>query len=100
MTDTLTFTRDSDGAPCVKGEDERLITFIETELQESVTISKDLLAMLQDDSDSEFHGNAHSVLIRKETATIEANFDDEAPDRRLDREELSALVTRWITFIS
>ena len=100
MTDTLTFTHDSEGNPALKGNDERLITFIETEIQESEAIANELLAMLKNGKDTEFHGNAHSVIIREETATIEANFDDEAPDRRLDKEELASLINRWIEFIS
>ena len=46
MTD-LEFYRDEDGNPCARGRDERLATFIQTDLQESVGVITDLIALLK-----------------------------------------------------
>jgi len=97
----LEFYHDEGGNPCVRGEDERLATFIQTDLQGSVQIVSDLILLLEDDGvQSEFHGNAHSLSISTKTVTIEANFDDEAPDRRLSRDEMLAELKVWREFIS
>ena len=44
----LEFYRDEEGNPCVRGEDERLATFIQTDLQGSIQIVSDLIARLED----------------------------------------------------
>jgi len=97
----LEFYHDEQGNACVRGEDERLATFIQTDLQGSVQIVSDLILMLEDEGvQSEFHGNAHSLSISTKTVTIEANFDDEAPDRRVSREEMLAELKAWREFVS
>ena len=94
------FYRDSDGAARARGEDERLATFLETDLQESVQVTKDFIALLADgDERSEFCGNGHSVTISAKLATIESTVDEEAPDRRIEREELLQTVRAWLKFI-
>jgi len=95
----LEFYHDEQGNPCVRGEDERLATFIQTDLQGSVQVVSDLIALLEDEAQSEFHGNAHSLTISSKTVTIEANFDDEAPDRRLARDEMLAELKAWREFV-
>ena len=96
----LEFYRDEEGNPCARGEDERLATFIQTDLQGSVQITSDLIALLEDgDARNEFHGNAHSLNISTKTVTIEANFDDEAPDRRVSREEMLKALIEWRAFV-
>lgn len=98
--DELEFYRDADGAACARGRDQRLATFFETDLQESVEVTRDLIALLANGSErGEFNGNAHSIRISPMLATIEANFDDEAADRRLPREELLVCVRSWLEFI-
>ena len=97
----LEFYHDEQGNACVRGEDERLATFIQTDLQGSVQIVSDLILMLEDEGvQSEFRGNAHSLSISTKTVTIEANFDDEAPDRRVSREEMLAELKAWREFVS
>ncbi len=96
----LEFYRDEDGNACVRGKDDRLATFIQTDLQESVSITQDLITILKSDqSHAEFNGNAHSVSITPETVVIDSNFDDEMPDRRLSREELTEHLEAWLKFI-
>lgn len=94
------FYRDKKGAACARGEDQRLATFLESDLQESVQVTKDLIALLADGQvRSEFSGNGHSVTISRKVATIESSFDEEAPDRRIDRKDLLAAVRGWLAFI-
>ncbi len=96
----LEFYRDEEGNPCVRGEDERLATFIQTDLQGSIQIVSDLIARLEDEgAHSEFHGNAHSLNISSKTVTIEANFDDEAPDRRIERDDMLKALNEWRAFV-
>ena len=100
MTD-LEFYRDEDGNPCARGRDERLATFIQTDLQESVGVITDLIALLKSDQQhGEFNGNAHSVVITPATVVVDSNFDDETPDRRLSRDEFINTVESWLAYIN
>jgi len=100
MTD-LEFYRDEDGNPCARGRDDRLATFIQTDLQESVSVITDLLTLLKSDQQQgEFNGNAHSVSITPATVVVDSNFDDETPDRRLSRDEFIEAVENWLVFIN
>ena len=99
MTRPLAFKRNSKGQLEIQGDDERLIAFLETEMQEAPEIIGELVALLKNGDDSEFHGNAHSVVIREKTVTIECNFEDDAPDRRLDRNELLSNLESLLQFI-
>ncbi len=96
----LEFFSDDSGNPCARGKDERLAVFLQGDLQGSVQVTRDLIAKLANGQvRSEFHGNGHSVIISPQLATIESNFDDEAPDRRLPRDELLAHLEAWLKFI-
>jgi len=96
----LEFYRDKRGAACARGRDQRLATFLETDLQESVQVTKDFMALLADGkATSEFNGNGHCVTITCKMATIESNFDEEAPDRRMERKRLLVVVRKWLKFI-
>lgn len=100
MMADLEFYKDENGAPCARGSDDRIATFLETDLQGSVEITRDLIARLADGQvRSEFNGNGHSVTISPQLATIESNFDDDAPDRRLPRQELLNHLRAWLSFI-
>ena len=97
----LEFYRDEAGNACARGSDDRLATFIQTDLQESVSITADLIATLNSEqSHAEFNGNAHSVSITPETVVIDSNFDDEMPDRRLSREAFAGHLQAWLDFIN
>ena len=96
----IEFYRDEKGAACARGEDERLAAFLESDLQESVQVTKDLIAMLADGEErSEFNGNGHCVTISAKMATIDLNIDEDAPDRRMERDELLLIVRKWLAFI-
>ncbi len=97
----LEFYRDEGGNPCARGSDGRLATFIQTDLQESVAVITDLIALLKSDNEhAEFNGNAHSVTITPATVVIDSNFDDKAPDRRVARDEMLSHVESWLTFVT
>ncbi|MCH9669936.1 MAG: hypothetical protein K0U93_00660 [Gammaproteobacteria bacterium] len=96
--DELEFYRDDSGNPCVRGDDERVARFVESDLQGSVEVTESLLALLAGTAPAEFNGNAHSVTITPMLATIECHFDD-GPDRRLERQELATVVRAWLEFI-
>lgn len=96
----LEFYRDESGYPRARGDDERLATFLETDLQSSSEICEELLQQLGDEHDtSEFSGNAHHVAITAKTVTIESTVDPDAPDRRLRRAEFQRAVSDWLSFI-
>lgn len=98
---SLEFYRDEEGNACARGNDDRLATFIQTDLQESAAVTSDLIATLKSEkSHSEFNGNAHTVSITPETVVIDSNFDDEMPDRRLSRKELIGYLEEWLAFIN
>jgi len=97
----LEFYTDSHGSPCARGDDERLAVYLQTDLQGSVAATKELLNLLQQaDYRGEFNGNAHCVEINEKSVRIEALFDDEAPDRRLSREEMQKSLNAWLEFIA
>ncbi len=96
----LEFYHDEEGNACVRGEDERLATFIQTDLQGATSVITDLITLLKNEEHADFNGNAHSLNISTKTVTIEANFDDEAPDRRLPRDEMLEHIQAWYDFVS
>jgi len=97
----LEFFCDADGNPCARGADKRLATFLQTDLQGSVEVTRDLATKLaSNEKKLEFNGNGHSVTITPMMALIESHFDDEAPDRRMTRVQLLAQVEAWLKFIS
>jgi len=101
MSNKLTFYVDDDGNPSASGDDERLAVYLQTDIQGSASMAEELIAHLEDsDFRGEFNGNAHSVDFRENSVMIAANFDEEAPDRCLSREEMLATVTAWLTFIN
>ena len=95
----LHFYRDEDGAPRANGEDTRLAAFFESDIQDSIEIAEDLLALLQLPQEAEFNGNAHSLSIDPKTVCLSNQFDESAIDRRLSREDFSAALTSWHHFL-
>ena len=96
----LDFYRDESGYPHARGDDERLATFLETDLQSSSEICEELLQLLSHEHEtSEFSGNAHHVAITTKTVTIESTADPDAPDRRLSRAEFQRAISDWLSFI-
>lgn len=97
----LEFYRDENGNARARGRDDRLATFIQTDLQDSIAVTNSLISSLKSDSShAQFNGNAHSVSIAPMMVVIEANLDDEAADRRLPRSELLLHIEAWLAFIS
>lgn len=101
MTKQLEFYIDDDGMHCARGDDERLATYLQTDLQGSVAMTRELIALLKDrDFSGDFSGNGHCVDFRDQSVLIEAVHDDEAPDRVLSREDMLEHVEAWLAFIS
>lgn len=97
----LEFYQDESGTPCARGQDRRLATYLETDIQGSTNIARELLDILADKNfRGDITGNGHSVSIAEKTATIESLYDEETPARRLSRTHLQTEVKRWLTFIS
>jgi len=97
----LEFYIDDDGMHCARGEDERLATYLQTDLQGSTSLTAELIAKLEDTKFSgDFIGNGHCVDFRDNSVSIEAMHDEEAPDRVLSRDEMLKHVKAWLTFIS
>jgi|GEM_PF-1161896 len=98
--DELEFYFNEDGDPCARGSDQRMATFLETDIQGSVAIAEELLELLDSSHKRiEFDGNGHSVVITPVMATIGSSFDEDAPDRRLEREEFRTILQAWLAFI-
>ena len=86
---------------CARGDDDRLATYLQTDLQGSTELTNNLIALLQDDEFSgDFIGNGHCVDFRDHSVLIEAMHDDDAPDRVLSREKMLEHVQAWLRFIS
>lgn len=97
----LEFYVDDAGMHCVRGGDDRLATYLQTELQGSTSITAELIALLNDPNFlGDFTGNAHCVDFRDNSVLIEAMHDDDAPDRVLSREAMLEHVQAWLGFIS
>lgn len=101
MTIELEFYLDDEGMHCARGEDERLATYLQTDIQGSTAIAEQLIAHLNDPNfTGDFNGNGHCVDFRENSVLIEAMHDDEAPDRVLSREDMLENVRAWLAFIA
>ncbi len=101
MSSELEFYTDQDGLPCARGDDERIATYLQTDIQGSPSIAEELIALLENPSfEGDFSGNAHVVDFRANSVAIEATYDEEAPDRVVSREEMLGHVRAWLAFIS
>lgn len=101
MSKRLELYIDEEGMFCARGDDERLATYLQTDLQGSVALTQKLIALLKDRNFSgEFSGNGHCVDFRDQSVLIEAVHDDAAPDRVLSREDMLEQTEAWLAFIS
>ena len=97
----LEFYTDDTGVHCARGEDDRLATYLQTDLQGSIETTRELIRLLKDRHFSgDFTGNAHCVDFRDNSVAIEAMHDDEAADRVLSRAAMLEHVEAWLEFIS
>ena len=101
MAMELEFYIDEDGMHCARGADERLATYLQTDIQGSTALAEKLIMLLHDKTFSgEFNGNGHCVDFRDNSVSIEATHDEAAPDRVLSRGDMLEHVQAWLTFIS
>ena len=99
--DKLEFYIDESGQPCARGTDQRLATYLETDLQGSQAITKTIIEALENQSfRGDINGNGHCVTFSNQTVSIESLFDDEAAARRIKRSDMIKAVQRWLKFIS
>lgn len=98
--DDLEFYTTESGAPAARGKDQRLATYLETDVQGSIDIAEQLVTWLKDTAfRGELSGNGHCITITSQLVTIESLFDEEMPARRLSRAAFLATIKRWLTFI-
>lgn len=95
----LHFFRDDYGAPRASGDDTVLASFLESDIQDSIEILEDLLALLQLPQAAQFNGNAYSLSIDTETISLENQFDDEKAGRQLSRAEFATTLSLWQKFL-
>ena len=96
----LEFYLDDSGLPSARGEDERLATYLQTDLQGSVALTEELIRLLNDpDFTGDLNGNAHCVDFRENSISIEAVHDADAPDRVLSREAMLEYAQAWLAFL-
>lgn len=101
MTIKLEFYIDDQGIHCARGEDDRLATYLQTDIQGSIAFAEELIAKLKDpEFTGDVSGNAHCVDFRDNSVLIEAVHDDKAPDRVLSRDDMLEQVQAWLKFIS
>lgn len=95
----LKFYRDEEGAPRAKGEDTRVACFLESDIQDAVEIAQDLLMLLKQPEEAEFHGNSHSLSIDPQTVCLSNHADESAADRRLSRDDFAKILIAWCSFL-
>lgn len=96
----LHFFRDEDGIARASGDDTRLAAFFESDIQDSLEIAEDLLALLQLPQEAEFNGNAYCLSIDPKTVCLSNQHDESAIDRRLSREDFAAALKAWHVFLT
>lgn len=97
---SIKFSRDENGLPVLLGEDYRLATYLQTDIQCSTDMVQTIIAALQnEDYRGEIAGNAHSLVITHRMAAIESLYDDDMPARTLPRTELLEVLQLLMTYL-
>ena len=65
MTIELEFYTDQDGMHCARGDDERLATYLQTDIQGSTAIAEELIALLKD---PDFSGGTSDAYFSSDSA--------------------------------
>lgn len=106
MGKNLKFFHDDSSIPCARGPlSEKLLTvFLETDIQGDTIILSALLddiwAVENGHSESrEFYGNAHTVILTADTATIKSEIDENAPSYNTKLKHLTEVLQDWEAFI-
>lgn len=98
----LDLYRDADGSPRARGG--LFAGFLESDLQGSVTSTVRLLDLLDRLEAGEIEhweetGNAHTLTLAPEGATIAAEWDDEAQPELVPLSDLRHGLTRWLEML-
>lgn len=106
MGKNIKFFHDDNNTPCARGPvSEKLLTvFLETDIQgDTVILSAlmdDIWAVENGHSESrEFFGNAHTVTLTAEIATIKSEQDEAAPSYTTKLKHLTEVLQDWEAFI-
>ena len=96
----IRFYLDENGLPAAEGEDQRLATFLQTDIQGSAEIAQSIIDALRDkDYRGEITGNAHCLIVTRRMAVIESLYDEDTPARTMPRVDLLKTMERWLTYI-
>lgn len=102
------FYRDEAGDPRASSPEaqELLARFLESDVQGSEGYAREILGAIEKVDTGEAPswqgtGNAHTLTLDSEGATIEAEFeeDEEAPPCRVSLDELRAALIGWLAFL-
>lgn len=97
---TLDFFRDSSGAPRARGTDRQLAAYLETDCQSATGVVVEILGALATGTDHEFVGNAHSLTLSGQRASIEPLHDEVASVRHLSRSYLESTLREWLKYVA
>lgn len=106
MSKNLKFFHDNNNIPCARGPlaEKSLTVFLETDIQGDTIILSALLddiwAVENGHSESrEFYGNAHTVTLTADTATIQSEVDENAQTYTTKLKHLTEVLQDWEAFI-
>lgn len=96
----------SEGIPRAVGEGiyHLVASFLESDIQGSTSMSKMLLQAIKEVSSGEvpdwsMTGNAHTITLSKDEASIESDFDESEPERRIPLSEFKQILSAWLTHL-
>jgi uncharacterized protein YacL (UPF0231 family) len=100
------FYRDAAGDPravCAESR-ELLARFLESDVQGSEEHAREILGAIDrvaagEEPSWEETGNAHTLTLSPDGATIEADFEEEAAPCRIPLDELRDALTGWLAFL-
>jgi uncharacterized protein YacL (UPF0231 family) len=102
----LEFYWDVDGTPRARGEGRGQVVarFLESDLQDSTAAAHEVLraidAVAIGRADSwERTGNAHTLTLSPESATLQDEIDEDAEPYRLPLPEIREVVADWVSFL-
>lgn len=106
MGKNIKFYHDDNNIPCARGPlSEKLLTvFLETDIQGDTIILNalmdDIWAVENGHSETrEFFGNAHTVTLTIDSATIQSELDEAEPSYTTKLKHLTEVLQDWEAFI-
>ena len=103
---TLQLFRDEDGCPRAWGDGpgDLLAGWLESDVQGSPEVARELLDLVDRIASGEMDrwegtGNAYTLTLTPEGATIEAEWEEDAPSRRASLSEVREALAGWLDLI-